>query len=316
MPQPRLPESLLIEALNLIEEYGTPHLAILAGATELPRSTLRNRAEAATNQGLKPTFRKEATRIHSRQRLGKMHLVIPDGQVRPGVNTDHWEHIGNYIVEKQPDPIVNIGDMYDLPSLSHYDKGKLEAEGRRYVKDVAAGRAAMERLLKPIDDYNRTAKVKYKPRMVFTLGNHEHRVTRVCDDNPAFAGKFDIDDLGIQDYGWEQIPFLKIIKIDGIEYCHYFTSGVMGRPCASAATLLRERQCSATQGHVQHTDIAMHKKTQQTALFAGTCYTHDENYLGAQGNSQRRQIIVKHEVDEGKYDLMMVSLAFLKKAYS
>jgi hypothetical protein len=70
-------------------------------------------------------------------------------------------------------------------------------------------------------------------------------------------------------------------------------------------------------GHVQHTDMAMHKKTQKIALFCGTAYTHDEDYLGPQGNSQRRQIIVKHEVDgEGHYDPMFVSLGFLRKAYS
>jgi hypothetical protein len=60
----------------------------------------------------------------------------------------------------------------------------------------------------------------------------------------------------------------------------------------------------------------MHRKTQQRALFCGTCYTHDEEYLGHQGNDQRRQIIMKHEVQDGRYDLMEVSLNFLGKAYS
>ena len=107
-----------------------------------------------------------------------------------------------------------------------------------------------------------------------------------------------------------------MIKRDGIEYSHYFISGVMGRPVNSAAVLLRERQCSATMGHVQHMDIAIHKKTLQTALFCATCYSHDESYLGPQGNSQKRGIIVKHEVSEGQYDIMVVSLKFLQKAYS
>jgi hypothetical protein len=63
-------------------------------------------------------------------------------------------------------------------------------------------------------------------------------------------------------------------------------------------------------------DIAIHKKTLQTALFCATCYSHDEQYLGPQGNSQKRGIIVKFEVEAGRYDLLMVSLNFLKKAYS
>jgi hypothetical protein len=176
----------------------------------------------------------------------------------------------------------------------------------------------MEKLLKPIQDYNRTAKKheKYKPEMHFTLGNHEIRLVRLVDDNPEYEGKFSLHDLEIPKYGWKMHPFLKVVEIDGIEYAHYFTSGVRGNPVSSAAVLLRERQGSATMGHVQHTDIAMHKKTQQRALFCGTCYLHDERYLGAQDNCQRRQIIMKHEVEDGRYDLMEVSLKFLEKAYS
>lgn len=98
--------------------------------------------------------------------------------------------------------------------------------------------------------------------------------------------------------------------------CHYFTSGVMGRPVNSAAALLRERLGSATMGHVQHTDIAIHKKTQHMALFCGICYLHDEDYLGPQGNDTRRQIVMKHEVSDGRYDPMFVSLKFLQGRYS
>jgi hypothetical protein len=317
MPTPRLPDSDLIHALNLEEEFGSAYLAAKAGCGIDP-GTLSHRIKSAKIAGLKPTFRKEAPRIHARQRLGKMHIVIPDGQVKDGVNTDHWEWIGNYIAEKKPDNIINIGDFWDMPSLSLYDKGKLPFEGRRYVKDIKAGRDAMERLLKPIDDYNRTAArgQRYEPQMDFTEGNHEHRITRAVDNNPEFHGKLDILDLGVEEFGWTFHPFLKVIKRDGIDYAHYFISGVMGRPVSSAAVLLRERQCSATMGHVQHMDIAIHKKTLQTALFCATCYSHDEHYLGPQGNSQKRGIIVKHEVEDGRYDIMTVSLNYLKKAYS
>jgi hypothetical protein len=316
MPAVAVSDDLLIQALNLEEEYGSIHLALKAGAITGPRTTYTERAKIARLKGLRPTVRKDAPRIYSRKRLGRMHMVIPDVQSKPGVRSDHLEWVGNYAAEKRPDVIVCIGDFWDFPSLSRYDKGKLAFEGRRYVHDVDAGRKAMERLLKPIHDYNRTAKEKWHPEMHFTLGNHEIRLSRIVDENPEFMGKFDLDDLGIKEYGWQMHDFLKVIKIDGVEYSHYFTSGVMGRPVSSAATLLRERQCSATMGHVQHADVAMHKKTQQRALFCATCYLHDEPYLGEQGNSQRRQIIMKHEVEDGRYDLMEVSLNFLEKAYS
>jgi len=316
MPTPLMPDATLVDALNLAEEWGSAWLAVKAKATDLPRRTLEHRIELARLRGLKPTFRKDSPRIYTRQRLGKMHMVIPDVQSRPGVRNDHLEWVGNYAVEKKPDVVVAIGDWWDLPSLSSYDKGKLAFEGRRYVNDIKAGRVAMERFLKPIADYNRTAKTKFAPRMVFTMGNHERRIVRIVDENPEYEDKFSIHDLGITEYGFELHDFLKVVSIDGIDYSHYFTSGVMGRPVSSAAVLLRERQRSATQGHVQNTDMAFHKKTQQIGLFAGTCYLHDEDYLGYQGNVQRRQIVIKHEVEEGRYDPMFVSLKFLEKAYS
>jgi hypothetical protein len=311
-----LDDALLIEALNLSEEYGSSHLAVKAGATKLPRHTLEHRVTSARLRGLRPTFVKDAPRIYTKKRLGRAHMVIPDVQAKDGVRNDHLTWVGNYAVEKKPDVIVCIGDFWDFPSLCVYEKGKLPFEGRRYVKDVKAGRIAMEKFKKPIDDYNRTAREKYTPEMHFTLGNHEIRLVRLVDDNPEYEGKFSLDDLDIPAYGWKMHDFLKIVKIDGIEYAHYFTSGVMGRPVSSAAALLRERQGSATMGHVQFTDHAIHKKTQRRAMFCGTCYLHDENYLGAQGNSQRRQIIMKHEVEDGCYDLMEVSLRFLEKGYS
>lgn len=310
MPTPPIDAKLLQEAIDLYEIHGSAYNAVAAGYKGAPKTTLQRRMEVAITKGYKPSVKKDAPRFYEKKRLGKMHMVIPDTQVKPGVSTDHLEWAGNYAAEKRPDVIVMIGDWWDMPSLSSYDKGKLSFEGRRYVDDIKAGRKAMERFLEPI-----TSVKDYKPRLVFTLGNHEHRIVRYVENNPEFAGKFGFDDLGLRDYGWEVHDFLKPVEIDGILYCHYFTSGVMGRPVSSAAALLRTRQQSCTQGHVQHTDLAIHPKTQNIALFSGTFYQHDENYLGYQDNCQRRQIIIKHEVEEGRYDPMFVSLNFLEKAY-
>ena len=78
------------------------------------------------------------------------HLILPDCQVKDGVPLDHLDWIGQYIVDKQPDVIVNIGDFADMPSLSSYDKGTKSFEGRRYKKDIEVTREAMQRLLAPM----------------------------------------------------------------------------------------------------------------------------------------------------------------------
>lgn len=252
----------------------------------------------------------------------KKHLVIPDVQAKPGVPLDHLSWIGNYIVEKRPDVIVCIGDFADMPSLSSYDKGTKHAEGARYQDDIDAVVAAQEKLFAPLRAYNRrqNAARRYHPRLVLTLGNHEDRIDRATNANAALFGKLSIDDLKYKEFGWEVHPFLQPVIIDGIAYAHYFISGAYGRPVTSARALVKRLHQSATMGHVQTTDIYMGDTradgTPIVGLFCGTCYLHDEDYLGAQGNTARKQIVVKHEVRNGAYDPMFVSLDYLKREYS
>lgn len=314
MPKARLSDELAQQALDAYEI----HRSYKKGAEVLGlphRNSFHWRVRCAMERGMKPTVSRHNERVYVPTRLGRMHLVIPDCQVKSGVPTEHLEWIGNYIVEKKPDVVICIGDFADMPSLNSHHK-PLEQEGQRYLKDIAAVRSAQERLWKPLADYNRTATQKYNPRKVLTKGNHEFRISRMCAEHPWLSKKIDETDLGFEDYGWEVYPFLEVVEIDGVEYSHYFTSGVMGRPVSSAAQMLRERQKSCTQGHVQFTDMAIHRKTQNIGLFCGVCYLHNEDYLGPQGNDTRRQIVVKHEVEKGRYDPMFVSLRFLQKAYS
>lgn len=71
------------------------------------------------------------------------HLIIPDTQIKPGVDTTHIDWAARAIVEYRPDTVVVIGDWWDLPSLSTHDApGSKEAEGRRVKPDIDAGNDA------------------------------------------------------------------------------------------------------------------------------------------------------------------------------
>lgn len=240
--------------------------------------------------------------------LWKRILVIPDTQVRPGVPTDHFTHIGNYIAAKQPDVIIHIGDHWDMESLCSYDKGTKSFEGRRYKKDIEAGNKAMELLLDPWYGLD-----GYKPEMHFLMGNHEERILRALQVQPELEGVIGYEDFSLEE--WQVHPYLEIIEVEGVKFSHYFTSGLYGRPVSSAAVLLREAQGSAVMGHVQKVDIEVHPKTGTIALFAGVCYQHDEEYLGPQGNSCRRQVVMLNECRDGLFDPMFVSLNFLRRRY-
>lgn len=238
-------------------------------------------------------------------------LVIPDTQIKPGVDIEHLKWAGRYAAAKRPDAIVLIGDWWDMPSLSSYDRGKKGFEGRRYRADIEAGLRGLELFMNPIRQT-----VTYNPYIPFTEGNHEYRVTRTVEETAVLDGVIGPQDFHLDDFGIEYHPFLETVEIHGVEFSHYFTSGVMGRPVSSAAALVRERMKSAVMGHVQYTDLHFHKKTRHFGLFAGRFYTHDEEYLGQQDNNQRCQIVMLNEVRDGTADPMFLSIDYLKRRFS
>jgi hypothetical protein len=49
---------------------------------------------------------------------------------------------------------------------------------------------------------------------------------------------------------------------------------------------------------------------------AGSFYLHDEEYRGPQANDEWRGIIILNEVKDGSYDLMTLSLDYLRRRFS
>lgn len=223
-------------------------------------------------------------------------------------------------MEKKPDVVVHLDDHWDFPSLSSYDVGKRQFEGRRYKADVEAGNKGMEILLAPLKAYNANAvknhKERYKPRLVLTLGNHTHRLQRAIDNDPKLEGTIGFHDLALDD--WEVYPFLEVVTIEGVAFAHYLTSGVMGRPITSAAAILAKKHMSAVVGHQQGKQVAHAVRAdgkQMTAVILGSSYPHEEEYLGSQGNNHFRGIMMMHEVQDGAFDESFISLNFLKQKY-
>lgn len=249
------------------------------------------------------------------------HLIIPDVQLRYEDNTDFLKALGNYIVKKRPDVIVCLGDFADMKSLSSYDVGKKSFEGQRYIKDIQAAKNGMAVLLAPLKEYNIQAKInkqkQYKPHMVFTLGNHEYRIAKAVNNDAKLEGVLSLDDLGYKK-DWEVHNFLEVIVIDGVAYSHYFTSGFLGKPCSSASTQLSKKHQSCIAGHQQGLQIAMGYRADGvpiTSIIAGSCYEHNEDYMGPQGNKHWRGILVLHQVKDGAFDLMHIPLKYIKEKY-
>lgn len=254
--------------------------------------------------------------------MSKRILVIPDCQVKPGVPLKHLHWIGDLIVDKRPDVIVCLGDFADMHSLSSYDVGKKAFEGRRYKDDVLSVIEAQIALLSKLhylqDRQSDNKKKVYKPEMHMLLGNHENRIDRAVNDDPKLEGVLSTDDLQYEAFGWKVHQFLNVVEIEGVLFSHYFTTGVMGRPVTSPAALLAKKHMSCVMGHVQTDGIASNytgNGKRITAIFAGGCYLHDEEYLGPQGNNHWRGVWMLNDVHDGEFDVMPLSLKYLQRKY-
>lgn len=255
-----------------------------------------------------------------------VHIVLPDLQIKPGVDTTHLDWIGQYIVDHFKDrpqvKIIQMGDLWDLPSLSSYDRGKKAMEGRRYLEDVQAGNDGMIRLNAPLEALNfqrrKNKEKQWLPEKVLLRGNHEDRIRRACEDNAQIDGLMGMHQL--ESPGWRVYDYLDTVDIDGVIYSHVFIQPMTGRAMGGqCVTRLKNLGHSFTMGHQQTLDYAVRfvQGRSQHGLVAGAAYLHDEDYMSPQGNASHwRGIIVCFDVDNGSYDPLFISLGYLARKYA
>ena len=249
-------------------------------------------------------------------------LIIPDTQVRPGVDTKHIDWAAQAIVEYRPDVIIHIGDHWDLPSLSTHDApGSKEAEGRRVKDDIDAGNEAFERLVAPMNAERlrlvSNHRKQWNPECHFFFGNHENRLTRAIFREPKWEGVLTLDALNTQ--GFIRHDFLEIVEIDGIKVSHYFANTHSGRPIGgSIDNRLNKIGVSFVCGHEQDLLYGIKRfpgELRRHGLVCGSFYQHYEAYRGPQANSEWRGIVVLNRVQDGDYDVMPLRMQYLREKY-
>jgi hypothetical protein len=252
---------------------------------------------------------------------GTVHAVIPDTQIRPGEPIDHLQWIGWYLGEKQPDRMVQLGDWFDMPSLSSHASLK-DAEGARLRADIDAGNHAWEVLNDSIiegADDTETGEwwEEDGSERIYLLGNHEQRLLTWLGNHPSMEGMIGFDSF--EHPGWDRYDFLEPVVREGIYYIHYIPGKLNGRPLGgrSVETRLKTVGRSFTHGHQQ---VFLYGRYEgygvvMQGLVAGNCYLHDEPYRGATANDEWRGIIMKHHVRDGQYDIKQVSLDSLCRRY-
>jgi hypothetical protein len=208
-----------------------------------------------------------------------------------------------------------------MPSLSQHEKpGSKKTEGARYENDIAAANGFFEtydKVVAPEVKRQSRNKSAWKPEQVYLLGNHENRIDRALENEPKYQGAIGTHHL--KSPGWRRYPFLEVVEMDGICFSHYFQSSMSKFAVGgSIDNRLNRIGRSFIQGHQQGMLYgARIFPTGETkhGLVAGSCYLHEEDYRGAQGQRHWRGVVVLNEVRNGDYAVMPLSLAYLCRKY-
>lgn len=180
-------------------------------------------------------------------------LIVPDSHCRRGEdNTTRFEALGNLIVARQPDIIVDLGDHWDMPSLSRFDDGYEAMEGRRHMDDILAGQEALDTMQAVIDQYNKGRKKKYNPRKEMLEGNHEYRQELFLKKFPKFRDTIGRSTFGLEERGWNVTYYKQKLFLEGFVFMHHFENK-MGKPLSSITnvgnTIYSQMSISGLSGH-------------------------------------------------------------------
>lgn len=253
--------------------------------------------------------------------MTKIHLVVPDSHAHFQHNNERADWLSNLIIDVKPDVVVNIGDTWDFPSLSSYDRGLRSFHGKTYAKDLEAGLEFEDRVWGPVK-----RRKKKLPRRIFCEGNHEYRQERVLDLSPELEGTVSFKNLQLEDnyddivrYSGKGTP--GVIDIDGITYAHYLVSGVKGLPIAGehhAFSLVSKQHVSCTVAHSHTLDFCVRSDPHGRrimGLVAGCYVDYQSEWAGESAKNWWSGVVICRNVENGSYDPEFVSIERLRQIY-
>lgn len=256
--------------------------------------------------------------------MSKTYIIIPDAHAHPEHENTRADWLGKLIKEVKPDVVVNIGDTFDMPSLSSFDKGKASFHGNSYEKDIEAGVEFLDRVWHPVKKTK-----KKRPKSVYLIGNHDYpRLRKVLEYQPELGGsKYGIGtkDFQLDKYHHEVVDYNGgtpgIYQADGISFSHYMVSGLMGRPIGGehqASSLLNKNYNSCIVGHSHTIDWSVKSSSSGKkimGLVVGNYQDYINPWAGNVGNLWSSGVFILRNVEDGTFEPQWVSIESMKRAY-
>lgn len=254
-------------------------------------------------------------------------LVLGDSHAKHGVPNDRFTWAGRLAADRKPEVIVQIGDWGDWTSLCLQLKGKKSYEGKRYNQDKAVATDALKKFQQGLDEGKEEARRKkvkqYKPQQFITLGNHDNRPDRETELSPILEGTISSLDVPFEEYGWTTIPYLKPLRLNGMNFQHYFASGSMGQAISGenhGKSLITKKKMSCVVGHSHMLDLANQVTGDGRRLWgivAGCYFEHSEDYTPQEiQDTWWRGAILLKQVKDGDCSPELITMEEIKRLYA
>ena len=259
-------------------------------------------------------------------------LVIGDSHADPRFSNDRFTALGNYVVDRRPSNVIDMGDFGNLDSISFHDRGKpLLQEGMRLSDDIAAMRDAHNRIESPLNKLNNTfskwKKRQYSPRKIKLLGNHEDRVWRYLCEKPELVGFIPHNDfVGAVDDGWSIHPYRDYVYISGVAFTHIPMHPAGNRPIGGkyvAQRVVEGQDQTTVFGHTHTRNLHSTKRNNANGgtviegIGAGCYFDYNPDYV--RGNEGQlnwwRGLLVLTHVAPGEVDVEYISINRIKDEY-
>ena len=262
--------------------------------------------------------------------MNKTTLVIGDSHVEANEDLRRFDALGNFIVDKLPDNIVQIGDFLSLDSLSNWDLNKrAKMEGRRFSAELKAGRKAVDKIMKPMDklqeSQRKNRKKIYTPNLISFMGNHEDRWYRYLDTHPELIDVVDVyKAVGFEKYGWRKVNYREYLELEGVFFTHVPMNGV-NKPISGLTVMRQAAQSHAKSvvfGHIHR--LAMETNTrhgdeghQIMAVNVGCFFEGIPEYAKGSITSKDwwKGLVMLEHYAPGKFDIQTYNLERLLEVY-
>lgn len=144
-------------------------------------------------------------------------LALPDMHV-PDHDSASLDAILQYASDQPFDEFIQLGDFLNLDSVSgHNPDATLIREGARIKDDLDAGNEVLDQIDEVLDSHGR--------KVVKTLikGNHEWRLDRYIEKNPALFGQLSIEEgLHLRERGYNYVRSYPHGELYQVGHAHFF----------------------------------------------------------------------------------------------